>query len=57
MNMKDFEDQLVKIFNACPLPFEAKRYVVVKFFTDVENTYRQFLEKSLERKEEEEKNV
>jgi len=35
--MEEFENALVEIFNATTLPFEAKRYVVLKFARDVED--------------------
>lgn len=38
--MEEFENQLIQIFNQTPLPFEAKRYVVLKFARDVEDTYQ-----------------
>lgn len=38
--MEEFENQLVQLFNQTPLPFEAKRYVVLKFARDVEDTYQ-----------------
>ena len=38
--MEEFEKALVQIFNQTPLPFEAKRYVVLQFARDVEDTYQ-----------------
>lgn len=38
--MEEFENALVKLFNENSLPFEAKRYVVLKFARDVEDTYQ-----------------
>ena len=38
--MEEFENALVEIFNATTLPFEAKRYVVLKFARDVEDAYQ-----------------
>lgn len=38
--MEDFENALVQVFNSALLPFEAKRYVVLKFARDVEDTYQ-----------------
>lgn len=38
--MEELESALVELLNASPLPFEAKRYVVLKFARDVEDTYQ-----------------
>lgn len=38
--MEEFENQLIEIFNQTPLPFEAKRYVVLKVARDVEDAYQ-----------------
>lgn len=38
--MEELENALIKLFNENPLPFEAKRYVVLKFARDVEDTYQ-----------------
>ena len=59
MIMEDFENQLINIFNECSLPYEAKRYIVLKFANDVDKTYYQYKNKQLleERKGEEIKDV
>ena len=41
MNMSEFEEKLVQLFNETPLSFEAKRYVVVSFFRNIEDIYMQ----------------
>jgi len=38
--MEQFETALIQLFNDTLLPFEAKRYVVLKFARDVEDTYQ-----------------
>lgn len=38
--MEEFENALIKLCNDSPLPFECKRYVVLKFAHDVETTYQ-----------------
>ena len=38
--MEELENALVELFNASPIPFEAKRYVVLKFARDVEDAYQ-----------------
>ena len=38
--MEEFENALIKLFNETTLPFDAKRYVVLKFTRDVEDTYQ-----------------
>ena len=38
--MEEFENALIQLFNDALLPFEAKRYVVLKFTRDVEDTYQ-----------------
>ena len=38
--MEELESALVEVLNASPIPFEAKRYVVLKFSRDVEDTYQ-----------------
>ena len=38
--MEEFENTLIQLFNETLLPFEAKRYVVLKFARDVEDTYQ-----------------
>ena len=39
MLMEDFENKIVDLFNSTPLPFEAKRYVMLKVMRDIEDTY------------------
>lgn len=38
--MEDFEIALINLINSNGLPFEAKRYVVLKVARDVEDTYQ-----------------
>ena len=38
--MEEFENALIQLFNQTLLPFDAKRYVVLKFARDVEVTYQ-----------------
>lgn len=38
--MEDFENALINLINESQLPFEAKRYVVLKVVRDVEDTYQ-----------------
>lgn len=38
--MEEFEIALTELFNNTQLPFEAKRYVVLKFARDVEDAYQ-----------------
>ena len=38
--MEEFENALVQLFNDTLLPFEAKRYVVLKFARDVEDAFQ-----------------
>lgn len=38
--MEEFENELVAVFNKSALPLEAKRYVVLSFCRNVENTYQ-----------------
>jgi len=38
--MEDFENALINLINETPLPFEAKRYVVLKVVRDVEDAYQ-----------------
>lgn len=38
--MEEFEKNLVELFNSTPLPLEAKRYVVLAFYRNVEDAYR-----------------
>lgn len=57
--MEEFENALIQLFNQTLLPFDAKRYVVLKFARDVEDTYqaakkRQQAEPEAARKEESE---
>lgn len=49
--MEDFENALVELINNTLLPFEAKRYVVLKVARDVEDTYQR--EKAFRKKESE----
>lgn len=53
--MEDFENALTQLFNETPLPFEAKRYVVLKFARDVEDTYQAEKARIKAEKEKEEK--
>lgn len=41
MLMEDFEAQLADVYNKCPLPDEAKRYVVAHFASEVDKSYHQ----------------
>ena len=50
--MEDFEKSLIDLFNANTLPFEAKRYVVLKFVRDVEDTYQSAMKKLKEEQKE-----
>jgi len=44
--MDEFEAALLKVFNESTLPFEAKRYIVVKRFAYlVDETYQKELQK------------
>lgn len=54
--MEEFENKLVALFNAEQLPLEAKRYVVLAFFRNVEDAYQRAksAEKSKEVKKEDE---
>lgn len=38
--MEDFENALINLINESQLPFEAKRYVVLKVVRDVEDAYQ-----------------
>ena len=38
--MEDFENALINLINESQLPFEAKRYVVLKVTRDVEDAYQ-----------------
>ena len=38
--MEDFENALIALINETQLPFEAKRYVVLKVTRDVEDAYQ-----------------
>lgn len=38
--MEDFEIALINLINESQLPFEAKRYVVLKIARDVEDAYQ-----------------
>ena len=38
--MEEFENALINLINESPLPFEAKRYVVLKVARDVEDAYQ-----------------
>ena len=46
--MEEFENALINIFNSTQLPFEAKRYVVIKFMRDVEDVYQREKKKQKE---------
>lgn len=53
MLMEDFEAQLADVYNKCPLPGEAKRYVVAHFASMIEDSYRKDMiayQKKLEEK-------
>ena len=51
-SMTEFEKNLVELYNNAPLPFEAKRYVVLTFFRNVEESYQMALKKEEEKEEE-----
>ena len=38
--MEDFENALINLINESQIPFEAKRYVVLKVVRDVEDAYQ-----------------
>ena len=44
--MEELENALVEVFNNSGLPFEAKRYVVLAFFRNVEENYRNLKEQA-----------
>lgn len=50
--MEEFEKQLVDLFNKYPLPYDAKRYVVINFYRNVEDTYKSLKEKMMKEAEE-----
>ena len=43
--MEEFREQLVKLFNECSLPFDAKFYILKDVFRDVDEVYRNQLQK------------
>lgn len=51
--MTEFEENLAHIFNETALPFEAKRYVVLSFFRNVEDAYQQQIKLNKEKPKEE----
>ena len=53
MLMEDFENQLINLFNSCPLSIEAKRYVVHKFGVEVEASYKKTLQEFLNKQKKE----
>jgi len=44
--MEELERQLTEVFNNCNLPYEAKRYVVLTFWHNVEDKYRMLKEQA-----------
>ena len=44
--MEELEKALVEAFNNAPLPYEAKRYVVLAFWHSVEDNYRALKEQA-----------
>ena len=44
--MEELERQLTEVFNNYNLPFEAKRYVVLTFWHNVEDKYRALKEQA-----------
>ena len=52
--MTEFEENLTQLFNETALPFEAKRYVVLSFFRNIEDLYQQQIKQSKEKPTKEE---
>lgn len=52
--MTEFEENLARLFNDTLLPFEAKRYVVLAFFRNVEDAYQQQIKLNKEKSQKQE---
>ena len=51
--MTELEEKLVQLFNETALPFEAKRYVVLSFFRNIEDVYQSQIKQNKEKQKQE----
>ena len=54
LTMTELEQNLTRLFNETALPFEAKRYVVLAFFRNIEDVYQQQIKLNNEKNQKQE---